>query len=93
MTEQQQPQLQMRFFGERRGAPVPRVADGYHLRCYQPGDEAQFSDLMELAGFGAWDAEKLSPWLAKILPDGWFVITHPASGRLVATTMALPLSR
>ena len=87
--EQQQPQLQMRFFGDRQRMPAPRVADGFRLRTFCAGDEAQFSEVMKKAGFGAWDAEKLRPWLAKILPDGWFVIIEQGSGRLVATTMAL----
>jgi mycothiol synthase len=87
MTEQPQPQLQMRFFPDRRPVPEVCVPTGYSLRTYCPGDEGLFSTLMEKAGFGVWDAEKLRPWLAKILPDGWFVITDPG-GQLVATTMA-----
>jgi mycothiol synthase len=87
MTEQPQPQLQMRFYPQRQPAPEVRAPAGYTLRTYCPGDEAGFFELMAQAGFGSWDMEKLRPWFGKILPDGWFVIIDP-SGKLVATTMA-----
>lgn len=87
MTEQPKPQLQMRFYPDRRPAPQAVVPQGYTLRNFSPGDEPGFYAVMDQAGFGGWDDEKLRPWLAKILPDGWFVITAP-DGKLVATTMA-----
>lgn len=89
MSEQPQPQLQMRYFTRRLGAPPARAPQGYLLRTYRPGDEEPFYTLMDKAGFGLWDAEKLRPWQEKILPEGWFVIVEQASGRLVATTMAV----
>ena len=68
--------------------PVVHLPDGYTLRTYQPGDEAGFYRVMDLAGFKNWDDETLRPWLLKILPDGWFLIIHQASGEIVATAMA-----
>lgn len=43
---------------------------------------------MALAGFQGWDAEALQPRLAEILPNGWFLIVHQATGEIVATAMA-----
>lgn len=68
--------------------PVISVSPGYTLRTYRPGDETRFYEVMEIAGFEGWNEEILRPWLAKILPDGWFVVTEDATGALVATTMA-----
>jgi mycothiol synthase len=74
---------------DRLGARLdPAVPSGYELRPYQPGDEAGFFKVMELAGFGVWTAESLKPWRLKILPDGWFLIVYRATGEIVATTMA-----
>lgn len=69
--------------------PQVNVAEGYRLRTYRPGDEANFFHLMSLAGFEGWDMNELLPWLRKILPEGWFLIEHTASGQLVATAMAV----
>ena len=44
---------------------------------------------MELAGWPGWDDEKLQPWLAMILPQGWFMAVHEGSDEIVATAMAL----
>ena len=43
---------------------------------------------MDLAGFTRWNYEMLEPWLANILPDGWFLIEHRASDKIVASAMA-----
>ncbi len=82
-------QLQMLWPVTRLGAP-PAVAvpTGYTVRTYQPLDEPGFYKVMDLAGFKNWDDETLRPWRLKILPDGWFLIVHEASGEIVATAMA-----
>ncbi|MEM7031426.1 MAG: GNAT family N-acetyltransferase [Chloroflexota bacterium] len=68
--------------------PQAQVSEGYTLRTYQPGDEPNFYKVMDLAGFTNWDDETLAPWLLKVLPHGWFLIEHQASGKIVATAMA-----
>ena len=86
-----QMQLQMAWDHRRLGNPPHPVSipDGYILRTYQAGDETGWCSVMDLAGFEGWDDEKLAPWFGKILPDGWFMIIHKATGDIVATAMAL----
>ncbi len=62
----------------------------YELRTYRPGgeDEAGWYRLMELAGFGVWDEERLAPLYARILPGGWFFAVHRETGALAAAAMA-----
>jgi len=84
-------QLQMVWPPARLQSPPPvTVHPDYELRTYRPGgeDEASWYRLMELAGFGLWDAERLAPLLARILPNGWFFAVHRATGTLVASAMA-----
>lgn len=69
--------------------PQVAVAAGYRLRTYRAGDEPSFYHVMSLAGFERWNMEQLLPWLQKILPNGWFLVEHEASGQLVATAMAV----
>jgi mycothiol synthase len=81
-------QLQMIWPRQRLAdPPVISVSPGYQLRTYRPGDEARFYEVMEIAGFTDWTDDVLRPWLAKILPDGWFFVVD-ATGAIVATTMA-----
>ena len=70
---------------------VPEAAPpaGYTIRTFRPGDEPRFYQLMELAGWPGWDDERLSYSLNRILPDGWFMAEHHASGAVVASAMAL----
>ena len=70
-------------------APAVCIPGGYSLRTYQPGDEAQFFHVMELAGWPGWDGDRLRPWRPRILPEGWFMVVHAETGRIVATAMAL----
>ncbi|MEM7531790.1 MAG: GNAT family N-acetyltransferase [Chloroflexota bacterium] len=81
-------QLKMCWPERLRQPPAVHVPEGYTLRTYQRGDEPGFYHVMDLAGFKDWDDETLRPWLMKILPDGWFLITHDATGEIVATAMA-----
>jgi len=69
--------------------PVPRLAPGYGLRTYLPGDEPRFYEVMALSGWRGWDDERLKPWIARIPPDGWWMVLHQASQTIVATAMAL----
>lgn len=62
---------------------------GYTLRLYRAGDEARFFELMRIAGWEGWDHDKLPPWMAKIIPDGWFMVVHKNNDEIVCTAMAL----
>lgn len=85
-----QSQIQMVWPDYLLDAPPPvRLPPGYALRAYQPGDEPRFYAVMALAGWPGWDGDTLKPWLSRILPDGWFMAVHEASGMIVATAMAL----
>ena len=69
--------------------PAAIMPPGYSLRAYQPGDEPGFLRLMALAEFTEWEEEKmLTEWFARILPQGWFMAVHDATGEIVATAMA-----
>jgi mycothiol synthase len=90
LSDNTPPQLQMVWPEHlRHTPPAVQLPPGYALRVYRPGDEARFYEVMALAGWPGWDAEKLKPWLPRILPGGWFLAIHEASGKMVATTMAL----
>ncbi|MBN1202806.1 MAG: GNAT family N-acetyltransferase [Anaerolineae bacterium] len=83
-------QLQMVWPEHLLRAPLPvRLPPGYTLRTYRQGDEPRFYAIMELAGFTGWDDRRLRPWRSRILPAGWFMAVHEASGEIAATAMAL----
>lgn len=67
--------------------PIVKLPTGYSLRTYRPGDESRFYEIMKLAGWADWSDEKLAPWLSRILPEGWFMIIHNLSGKIVTTAM------
>jgi predicted dehydrogenase/ribosomal protein S18 acetylase RimI-like enzyme len=69
-------------------SPTPAPPPGYVLRCYGENDEAQYIELMAKAGFDGWTHERVAHTLRRVLPGGFFVVEHKASGRLVATAMA-----
>ena len=69
--------------------PELRLHAGYTLRSYRPGDETRFYEVMALAGWPGWDDERLRPWLARIIPGGWFMIVDESGAGIVATAMAL----
>jgi mycothiol synthase len=74
---------------ERLGSPPPcSMPGGYALRTFRPGDVDEDLRLMRIAGFADWSREQLAGAMDKCLPDGFFVIEHIQSGRLVATAMA-----
>ena len=69
--------------------PKPKLPIGYLLRTYLPGDEPRFFEVMSLAGWPGWNVETLQPWLAKVIPEGWFMVIHEPSDQIVCTAMAL----
>ncbi len=82
-------QLEMRYAEKRLATPpVPKVPEGYRLRCYRPSDEPGLEKLMHQAGFEGWAARQLRRCLAKVLPDGYFLIEQIATGRIVAAALA-----
>ncbi len=82
-------QLQMVWPKHRLGDPPPmKIAQGYLLRTYQPGDESGFYRIMGLSGVEGWGDEMLESNIRKVLPNGWFLALHESSGEVVATTMA-----
>ncbi len=84
------PQLRMVWPDKLLGQPLDfSPPSGYSLRLYRPGDEARFFEIMELAGWQDWNEELLQPWLAKIIPAGWFMVVHEFSDQIVCTAMAL----
>jgi mycothiol synthase len=84
------PQIRMVWPENRLGHPLEKTPPpGYSLRLYRPGDEVRFFELMRLAGWEGWDHDKLQPWMAKIIPEGWFMVVHEASNQIVCTAMAL----
>ena len=83
------PQLQMRWPEPLLDSPpTPKLPPGYRLRCYADGDLAGYIELMARAGFGGWTAERVAAMLDRVLPDGFFVVDHVATGRVVATAVA-----
>jgi mycothiol synthase len=69
--------------------PPVRLPPGYALRPWQPGDAEGFYRLMARAGFGVWDAARLAPWQARVIPGTWLLAVHMASGQPVAGAMGL----
>ena len=68
--------------------PQPKVPDGYELRPFVPADESAWLELVAKAGFTGWDHERLAQTTRTILPGGFLVIVHRATGKLVASAMA-----
>jgi mycothiol synthase len=67
--------------------PAVVLAPGYRLRAYEPGDDEGWFRLMRLAFGEEWDGERLAPWLARILPDGWLFVVD-GDGEPAVTAMA-----
>jgi mycothiol synthase len=88
--EQPYAQLQMVWPTEQL-SKLPEIClpAGYMLRTYQPGDEPGWYRLMDLAGWPGWDDETLQPWIARVLPESWFVLLHTGSGQIVASAMGI----
>ena len=90
VTETTPPPQQLRMVWPRQrltDPPEVRVHPDYELRTYRPGDEAGWIRVMDLAGFGLWDMERLTATMQTILPNGWFLAVHRATDVIVATAM------
>ena len=61
----------------------------YQIRLYQKGDEESFFKIMALSGWEGWNQAVLDPWLAKIIPNSWFMLIHIKSKNIVSTAMGL----
>ena len=87
-----EPQEQLQMIWPQRlleSPPTPAVPDGYRLRSFRAEDKAAYLQVMAKAGFEGWDDDHLRKALDKVLPDGFFVVEHSATGMVVATAMAL----
>jgi predicted dehydrogenase/GNAT superfamily N-acetyltransferase len=73
------------------GRPVPSapLPAGYELRQYTEADEAAYIELMDKAGFTGWTPEQVRGMIRQVLPDGFFLVVHRPTGRLVATTVSI----
>ena len=82
-------QLQMVLSAEAQaGRDLPPVPSGYRLRQYRAEDEAGYYALMARAGFDGWTAERMRQVLPTVLPVGFFVVEHLASGQVAASALA-----
>jgi mycothiol synthase len=82
-------QLEMIWPRERlRDPPTVAVASGYALRTYEPGDEPGYAYLMERAGFGEWDRERIEAMKSVVIPGGLFLVVDGAEGNIVSTAGA-----
>ena len=70
------------------GGSLPPMPSGYRLRQYQAEDETGYYALMARAGFDGWGAARMHEVLPTVLPDGFFVVEHLASGQVVASALA-----
>jgi predicted dehydrogenase/RimJ/RimL family protein N-acetyltransferase len=74
--------------GKLESPPAPKLPGGYLLRQWRPEEMAEYIELMDKAGFKGWTEERVNSVIRALLPDGFFVVEHKASGRLVATAQA-----
>ena len=83
-------QMQMIWPQERFSSPPEiRLPAGYKLRTYQVGDEQGWYKLMERAGWPDWNDEKLKPWIARILPESWFMAVDTETSEIAASAMGV----
>ena len=59
------------------------------MRAYRTGDADEYLRLMQCAGFGDWNREKLQKARDACLPGGFLVVVHLDDRKLVATAMAM----
>jgi GNAT superfamily N-acetyltransferase len=69
-------------------AAVPALPAEYELRTYRQEDLSEYLNLMASATFDFFTGEAVAKDLLRVLPDGFFVIEHKPTGRLVATAQA-----
>ncbi|GAA5028936.1 GNAT family N-acetyltransferase [Actinopolymorpha pittospori] len=83
--------LQLRMVwpsGRRLDPSALRLPDGYVVCPADADTLPAFRALMAKVELGAWDDETFARVHQTVLPGGWRVILHEASGTLVATGMA-----
>ncbi|MHB9032441.1 MAG: GNAT family N-acetyltransferase, partial [Anaerolineae bacterium] len=69
--------------------PEIKLPEGYRLRIYTDADKAGYLGLMHGVGFTKFTPEFIREMQQSILPDGFFVVEHEATGKLAASAMAL----
>jgi mycothiol synthase len=71
------------------GWPAPSLGDGYEMRPFRDEDLPAYIELLHKVQLGGeWTPARVAAVRRTILPGGFFVVVHRASGRLVATAMA-----
>ena len=80
-------QLEM-IWPEALAPPDPETPEGYLLRQLRESDAEGYAELMRAAGFTDWGADRLGKVLRGVLPEGFFVVEHRPSARIVATAIA-----
>lgn len=90
MKQTERPQLRM-VWPLSRIAQAPHVIapPGYAIRTFRSGDEKRFYEIMNLAGWPGWNADKLHFSLSRILPDGWFMAIREDTDHIVASAMCI----
>jgi len=68
--------------------PAINVPVGYRLRGFTENDVEDYLKLAHGAGFTHFTPESVAEWAMKVLPDGFFLLEHEATGELAATAMA-----
>lgn len=89
MHQTEFPQLRMAWPTHHLDPPPVTPPPGYTIRLYQPGDEAQFYEIMHLVGWVDWNADKLQFSLSRIIPSGWFMAIQEATDHIVGSAMCL----
>jgi mycothiol synthase len=69
-------------------ADALRLPDGYSLEPAGADELPAFRELMAKVALGQWNDENLERVRATVVPSGWQIVRHRASGALVATGMA-----
>jgi len=91
MTPDPLPPAQLQMIWPERlltSPPAVAVPEGYAMRQWAEADADAYVALMMKAGFQSWSREQLAQTLPSVLPGGFFVVEHAATGALVATAMA-----
>lgn len=65
--------------------PEINLAEGYHIRQFELSDTANYFNLFAEAGM---EKPPLDYWEKHLLPGGFFIVEHEASGVLVAACFA-----
>ena len=83
-----QQQLHMLYPADGPAPALTPVPEGYRVRQWTGQDAEAYIDLMQRVGFDCWSRQYLAQVLPGVLEEGFFVVEHEATGRLVATAMA-----